>query len=255
MSQVTLQDLYTLITNGNNDLKSEIKDLRNKISSEVDTLKNQIKFLEVENVQVKSKVLGLERKIKKYNFIVYGIEESERDNYCEKIIDVMISILGIDCSKSDFRDLYRIGKPQEKKQRPIVCEVVNYSLKQTVLVNAKKHFSELKKLKIFFGQDYPEQEYKERKFMNEKRKEALANNLTAVFKNNNLIVNGKSFTYEELKQEENVDMNNPVDISLMHSSNTQQDTTSWNKRKQEEEAEKEDPGKFPKKSTRSQLKK
>ncbi|CAG9814658.1 unnamed protein product [Phaedon cochleariae] len=246
--------LSTLIRNGNQEIKNEIKQLRSEFSHEVENINEKINSLQLESDKLKSKVCNLEKKSKKYNLVVYGIKETE-PNPIKQVLEIINNTIEVNCDIKDLRDTYRVGRLKEGSIRPIICEVVNYQLKQEILIQSKTHWSVLKQRQIYFSHDYPEDEYKKRKFMNERRKEALARNTPAFFRKNVLVINGKDYTYEDFKlnPQENLTEQGQNTGSITPGVTAAAENKFNFKRKQEEEARNEDL-KILKKTTRSQKK-
>lgn len=194
---ITLNDLYQLIQEGNKELKREIKEFRSDVNRELEHLKISNIKLEKENEELKHRLLHLERKARKYNLIIYGIEGNEketRDNVLK-----LLHKLQIKCTLNDFREVHRIGKEIEGKNRPVAIEVVNYQLKLDILTNAKKNSYELKGKNIFFSHDYCPEDYQKRKFLGEQLKAAKEKHYLAFIKGDILSVNGEEYSYEMLK--------------------------------------------------------
>ncbi|CAH1994233.1 unnamed protein product [Acanthoscelides obtectus] len=72
---VTLEDIYKLIKEGNQELKGQINSLSetvNEAKKEINNINNKYRDIEKENSLLKSKILNLENKLKKYNIVIYG---------------------------------------------------------------------------------------------------------------------------------------------------------------------------------------
>lgn len=202
----TIEDLFNLIENGQKELKQEIRDLRSDINKELESLKLSNIKLEKENDVLKNKLLLLERKTRKYNLVIYGLEESERE-VKEDVLEVLSNIIQIQCTPSNFRDIYRIGKKVEGQIRPIVIEVLNYQLKLDILINARAKSNELKRCKIFISQDYCPEDYQKRKFLAKHLKAAKEKQYKAFIKGDTLVVNGEQYSYETLKNKTATEQN------------------------------------------------
>ncbi|CAH1998892.1 unnamed protein product [Acanthoscelides obtectus] len=78
---VTLEDIYKLIKEGNQELKGQINSLSETVSEakrEINNINNKYRDIEKENSLLKSKILNLENKLKKYNIVIYGVKESDK---------------------------------------------------------------------------------------------------------------------------------------------------------------------------------
>lgn len=199
---ITLDDLYKLIKEGNNNLKTEINDLKHEIKNELKILKFENQELKKENSLLKNKLEQIEKKQKKYNLCLYGLKCEEAKTK-ENLIQILEEDLKINCNIRDFRDVYRIGKTTNKP-RPVLMEVSNYYLKQDILTKAASYSETLKKKQIYFTPDYTTEEYTKRKTLNKFLKEAKEKNYKAKIVKNKLVVNGKEFSYEELCNHSNI---------------------------------------------------
>lgn len=100
--------------------------------SEVKTNTEKIKHLE-------QKIDQLEQFTKLSNLVIYGIPESEAENFElieEKLISLFKNKLDVIVSSSDIQQSYRIGKYQQAKVRPILVRFLSYKTK--VIIHRKK---------------------------------------------------------------------------------------------------------------------
>lgn len=188
--------IYKLIKETKAEIKEEIRELRNEVRREIDSLKERNNKLEIENSEIKNKLVALERKIKKYNLVIYGLEDREKQTL-ENVIKLFQEKLNVKCRKEEIRDVYKIGK-EENKPRPIIVEFVTNYLKIEILKNTKK----LKGSGIFICQDYTSEDYQKIKYLNGHLKAARQKNYDAKIRNYTLIVNGEKYSYDDLKAKE-----------------------------------------------------
>lgn len=199
--EVTIKDLYKLIketTKQNidvqNQIKEEIKTLKDDIFTKLNNLEKENEELKVENNKLKTNLLASERKQKKYNIVIYGIQNKENDLLISTL-NTFNNILKVTCTENDIRDIYMIGSSGQEKSRPVVVEFVNYRLKTNILKNA----GELKNTGIVITQDYTTHDYQDRKFLAKQLKIARQEFPSAKIKKNILIVNDDKYTLDELK--------------------------------------------------------
>lgn len=216
--EISNNDLYNLLIetqkqNANlyselfQEIKEDIKSLKEEISKEVSQLKTENKNLKEENKQLRDRLATTERKLKKYNLIVYGVPGEENETF-DKVVDIINTKINVTCSNHNIKDIYRIGQPSIDKPRPVVVELISYRLKTDILANAKK----LKGSGIFISHDLTPEDYEKRKLLNKQLKLAREKQLNAKIKKNTLIVNGEVFTYEELKKKNEDDENSTIEI-------------------------------------------
>ncbi|KAG5894457.1 hypothetical protein JTB14_014904 [Gonioctena quinquepunctata] len=149
---VTLESLHKLIERGNAEIKDEINGLRNSLQEEITTVTSKIALLENENPLLKKRVLDLERWGKKYNLVVYGVEETS-ENPSEELLKIVKDVLKIDSSIHNYRDIFRMRKPSTEKTRPIVSEVLCYDSKSQILNAAHLLRKDLRKLGVIFSEE------------------------------------------------------------------------------------------------------
>ncbi|KAJ8935704.1 hypothetical protein NQ314_012681 [Rhamnusium bicolor] len=98
--------------------------------------KTQNKELIEENQKLAARVQSLEKKSKKYNIIIYGLQGIENETH-KDVLSLINNKLKIACTEKDIRDAYRIGKKDKEAIRPLVVELLSYNLKSQILCNAK----------------------------------------------------------------------------------------------------------------------
>ncbi|CAG9820016.1 unnamed protein product [Phaedon cochleariae] len=205
---ISNKDLFNLIKtviSSNNEIKKQNDEIKNEIHNIRADLNDEIEELKKENVVLKESVKVLEerllvneRKHKKFNLIIYGMKEEEdelRDIEC--FLDIINNKCKVECKFHDLRDWYRIGsKNQEsEKPRPIVVELLYYKQKESILEKA----SNLKGSGIYISKDFIKEDYISRKILYSNLKIARTNDPEAKITKNKLIVNGTSYTAEELE--------------------------------------------------------
>ncbi|CAG9820033.1 unnamed protein product [Phaedon cochleariae] len=181
----------------NQDTHREIEKINEKLSTLTEEFtkereKNQ--ELEQENEKLQRRIHDLERKAKKFNIIIYGIGGSEEETY-NTTIELLKTKLQIDCEERDIKDIYRIGKSENTKPRPVVAELATFKIKSEILKEAKE---KLRGTPVFIAQDFTKEEYEERKILYEGLKKARSKGLKAFLKRKILIVEGENYTHENL---------------------------------------------------------
>lgn len=142
---ITNEDIFKLLRNIQEEnlqlkqtLLEEIKSLKDESSNKVQVLENKYIDLKADNEYLKKKLIVIERRLKKYNLVFYGIRENDNKTLISDVLKIINEKLNIKCASQDLRDIYRIGKNLNDKPRPVIIEVVNYKLKIYVLINSKK---------------------------------------------------------------------------------------------------------------------
>lgn len=200
--EITVKDLYKLIKDSTeqnikiqSQIKQEIKNLKEDIFSKLNNLEKVNRELKEENKKLKTSLLSIERKQKKFNIVIYGLPDEEKD-ILSSAINIFKNNLKINCVENDIRDIYKIGAKSQDRPRPTVVEFVSCRLKTNIINKT----GELKNSGIFITHDYTAQDYQDKKFLMRQLKIAKEEYPEAKIKKNILIVNEEKFTLDELKQ-------------------------------------------------------
>lgn len=202
--QASTTDVYNLLqafiqqsTKGTEEIKAEIKSIKSDISKQIETLQEENTQLKKENLTLKNRLLETERKLKKYNLVFYGIPEKEPDAHrdFETILDLLNKKLGINCRFEDIRDIFRIGKVEEGRHRPVLIECLTYPLKAAILEKKKA----LKGTGVFVAKDFIPEDYTEQKILRFHLNTARRNNKNAKIVGNRLIIEEEEYTANQLE--------------------------------------------------------
>ena len=94
-NKITLEDIYKLVNsvNGNlsskiDNIKANLQELNNKVNSQIAAAEHKIEALQAENYELKRKLIGVVKIVKKKNLIIFGIEETPEENPVESIIQL-----------------------------------------------------------------------------------------------------------------------------------------------------------------------
>ena len=231
---VSNQQIKEQITQSKDDIKGEISIVKEDLSRELHQIRHENEALKKETKTLNEKILKLEKTTKKYNLLVYNLEEQEdKTADLQGLIKILKEEAQVSCLSKDFRNFYRLGKTENSKVRPILIELVSYFLKEEILNNASK----LKNRKVYISVDYTQKEYSNRKLLRKYLQIERNNNKTAEIKSYNLIVDGIRFTLDDLQKreaEEAIESGNTEKEKHQNRSNN----ITQNKRKPEESPEK-----------------
>lgn len=201
-NNVTNQDIYDLIQqviNQNNDLKTEIANLKENLNSKneiIDKLGEKVVALEETNKLLKERVYITEKKLKRNNIIIFGLQENENVPLLDIIKNFFEEKLNVQLLNADIDDVYRIGrKLANSSQRPIVVRLASNLKKRGIFNNIRL----LKDTGISVADDLTEREREERKLLNQHCRIAKSKGYSAKQRGNKLIINGKWYTYEDLR--------------------------------------------------------
>lgn len=199
---ISNEDIYKLlqtVSSQNQEIKEEILNINSKITNitaEVERINKKYFEIEEENIKLRNKVQELQKKSKKYNIVIYGLDEEEAETP-NSVISLFEQLEVPLLDKNEIRDAYRIGKKNDGKARPTIVELQTFMLKIKLLNKAKEN-QNLRKAGIYITNDYTQEEYSKRKFLYSHLKEARNKGLSAKIKNDNLIVSGDVYKYEDL---------------------------------------------------------
>lgn len=211
MADEEIRQLLKSLITSNEEVKAEIRESREALSRDINNLqeelRGEIKQLKQENESLKEEVRALKTKLrkgdreaKKFKLLVHGIEEKGTESDITTCLELFNQKLNIDCRFEDLRNLYRIGKLTSDKKRPISIETSSYFLRGDILKNTNK----LKGSTIYITPEYSQEDYEDRKVLRTYLKEARQNKQEAIIKENKLIIEGTTYTLEELKQKVNI---------------------------------------------------
>lgn len=180
--------------------KIQTQELKDYINSEIEELRNIIKKeqkerneLEIKYENLQNKYMLLEKKLRKNNIVIFGIENAN-ENLLDSTINKLNEHLNLNIQPGDINNIFTIGKKQEK---PIIVQFVSYLTKLDVLRNCKK----LKGTKITISEELSVEEREKNKILRKHLIEARSKNLNAYIKNFKLYVSGEEYTPEQLLTE------------------------------------------------------
>lgn len=198
---ITNNDLFSLlktIQNQINDVKQDINKINTKFDEQrivIQELTEKVNYLETENQELKRKLNTCENEARSNNLVIFGLQEQTDHSLIEIASDFTLTHLEVTITCQDINNIYRIGKnPQNGKPRPLMLQLISNIKKQEIFKNVKK----LKNSGITIANDLSETQRNKQKVLYQHLKEAKSKQYSAKIYKNTLIVNGESFTYEEL---------------------------------------------------------
>ncbi|CAB3219823.1 unnamed protein product [Arctia plantaginis] len=175
-----------------NNLLQKLEEKLQPIIEENKNLKVKIEVLE-------NKLNKLENEKKKNNVLLFRLQETEKSSLdlLKTVKEIMKNDLNLIVNDSDIQSIYRIGKKNKEKTRPLLISFTNYWKKIEILKNKKR----LKD--VYIVEDYPKAVLEKRKLLQEQLKEERANGKFAYIKYDRLIVKeGNATNIEKRKREE-----------------------------------------------------
>lgn len=173
------------------DIKSELKKVNDNILMKIEEQNKKISELEKKCNKLEQNFLPVERRLRKNNIIIFGLEVKDETELLGLIITFFKDALGVDVDESDLNNLYTI---KSEKGTPVKVEFVSFLKKSSILKNLPK----LKGTRTFIAQDLCIEDRKDLKILKHHLKEARAKNIFARIKGNKLLVNDEFYTPEQL---------------------------------------------------------
>nr|CAI5823642.1 unnamed protein product [Callosobruchus analis]CAI5854146.1 unnamed protein product [Callosobruchus analis] len=199
-----LSKLVQLIKKESEDIKTEIRQEIQEIRKENTRILGLIKQQDDKIEYLEQKNLQLERAVRKNNVLVFGLDvDAKTTNLVNVVIQKLNNLLETNLSVEDVNNIYVI---KSEKNCPVKIELVSYLKKQQVFHNIHK----LKKSGVFIVHDLCPKDQEINKILQKHRKAAKAKNYTAKIIGNKLIINGDTYSVDELENEDYVmGSNNP----------------------------------------------
>ncbi|KAG5891189.1 hypothetical protein JTB14_004490 [Gonioctena quinquepunctata] len=186
---ISNNQLYELISKS---LKEEVQTLHDSLNSVSQKLKEKltrrneiVDILEKENAVLRSENKYVEKKLKRNNILIHGLEIGD-DNTISNTVDQLQILLDveIDCERH-VNNIYEVGNP-DKENRPIVVEFITTIKKLKVLKNSFK----LENKNIYINNDLTKEDRTIEATLRKYMKKYKEKNVEAEIKNNTPIVNG-----------------------------------------------------------------
>lgn len=155
-------------------------------------LNEKLKTITEENAQLKNKICELELKLKfvdrdkrKNNLVFFGIEEGKAKTETELVdyIKDIIIEMGVHFEAFEINNIYRIGKKELNKNRPVVVSLTTTWKKHMILRN-RSNLQEGVNIK----EDYPKEIIEKRKHLQLKVEEEKKKGNMAFIKYDKLII-------------------------------------------------------------------
>ncbi|KAG5861476.1 hypothetical protein JTB14_016707 [Gonioctena quinquepunctata] len=168
--------------------------LKEEIKINLQEIHDKIEVNKIEITNLISRLIDLERAIRKNNLIVFGLDV-EKQNLLEVTLSKFNSALEENIVQNEIEDIYTIG--DRNNQKPIVIiKFISYLRKNYLFANEKN----FKVTGIAITNDLCFGDRKDKEYLKKHWNEAREQHLEATIKRNKLILNGEKFTVEKLKE-------------------------------------------------------
>ncbi|CAG9822052.1 unnamed protein product [Phaedon cochleariae] len=190
MTNVTLDDIKTLLKEQTVELKNEIKTNVKHIHQNIE---QTIKKLEI----VEKQCIFLERKIRRNDIIIFGLDLQDT-NLPKATLLKLNELLGLKLKLNDINNVYKLHK---KPNSPIKVEFISF-LKKLEIYQNKEKLRNFKELKISISNDLCHRDQEDQKILRQHLEQAREENKTARIRGNKIEIEGNWFTVEDLKENE-----------------------------------------------------
>lgn len=193
-------------------------------------LDEKFKEIAVENAQLKNKISELELKLKfvdkdkrKNNLVFYGIEEGKATTETELVdcIKDIIIEMGVHFEVFEINNIYRIGKKEPAKNRPVLVSLTTTWKKHMILRN-RSNLQEGVKIK----EDYPKEILEKRRQLQLQVEEEKKKGNIAFIKYDKLIVKKIQENNREKRKRETSGSPKTPSHKKANASNTQSTLTT-----------------------------
>lgn len=178
------------IMNLKSEMKQDMKQMRESVEGKIDGVKKEVQKMETRLENQDTRIILMEKEVRKRNIIIYGIEEKMEENWKtlkEIIIAFLKNTMEVETKLEEIDEFYRMGKKVPNKNRPIMLKFITYWKKQEIIRSTGK----LKGTKIFLDQDLTAKEVEEKKKLIPTMVHFRKNGHHAVMRGSHLYVNGK----------------------------------------------------------------
>lgn len=195
-------------------------------------LDEKLKAITEENVQLKNKISELELKLKfidkdkrKNNLVFFGIEEGKATTEMELVnyIKDIIIEMGVHFEVFEINNIYRIGKKELDKNRPVVVSLTTTWKKHMILRN-RSNLQEGVNIK----EDYPKEIIEKRKQLQLQVEEEKKKGNIAFIKYDKLIIKKTNDSNREKRKRETSGSPKTPSQKKVNASNTQSTLTTLN---------------------------
>lgn len=175
-----------------NEFTQQLGNLKQEIHTVIQSYEVNITKLEEKNNQLERQIVQLQRKARKNNIVIFGINKTE-PNLLEHIIKIFNETLEVEIHNHEINDIYRTG-PTDKSTRPVIIELISYQKKLLILNNAKK----LKGKNLFISQDQCFEDRANNKILVKHLKEAKSSGIQAYIKGYKIVIGKEIYSAEDL---------------------------------------------------------
>ncbi|CAG9768965.1 unnamed protein product [Ceutorhynchus assimilis] len=198
---ISNDEIYALLKSvqeSNNGISQDIKQIKKDFQTykeEISKIKDTVKTLESAN-QIISEKINLHDIMRKKNIVLFGLPESSTLE--EDLKSFFLEKLSVKIENFDLDNFYRIGERSENKVRAVLVKFTREKTKQDVFKNVKK----LRGTAYSIANDLSQKQSQEQNILYNHYKSAKSKQYSAKIVKNTFIVNGTTYTVEDLREDE-----------------------------------------------------
>lgn len=188
------------------ELKREIQLEKETIIRRLSEQDNKIDLLTKKCKDLEAHCKSLEKRSRKNNILVFGLQIPDGGNLLNNTVIELNNLLEVQIKDSDINNIYLL---KSAKIAPIKIEFMSFLKKRLVLDNRRK----LKNTGIFLADDLSVEEREDKRYLSKHLKISRSKKYLARIKGRTLIVNGVSYTVEQLREiNENEESGGEIDF-------------------------------------------
>lgn len=188
-------------------IMEKLTNLDNKMDNLQQEVKKDMKTLQDENQKLKEtvqrqelKIEALEMETRKKNLIIFNVKEEPEENV-QILLQTVIGItenMEVQITRGDIDFIYRVGKQQTGKTRPIKVGLTSRIIRTEILKNVKK----LKGLDIGISEDFDKKTVDIRKKLKTHMQDARKKGYKAIIRHDKLWIGQEELTLKQLEEQE-----------------------------------------------------
>lgn len=210
---ITIEEVYTLLKSVSYQ-NTEIKNKLDSLEKEILDIRKENSELKGKNIELTTQVKSLERKDRENNLVFYNVKYSNEKELHDIIIHFLREKLNITLPLNEIVRVYRLGKFNNREiSPPVLLKLTTYLRKREILINTGK----LKGTGVSISEDLSEEERNRRKLIYSCYKAAKLRNCSAKLYKDKVIVDGKTFKYEDLVSQKALPLEEKSGISRQKS--------------------------------------
>lgn len=205
---ISNSDIFKLlqsVADSNKEIKEDIKTIKEELSSQnqnIIELNKKVESLEIENKELHKSLEAAKNIIKKNNIVIFGIPDEQDTNIRGELHKLFKEQLEVEVFEEDIDNLYRVGAVRTDKPRPVILEFVRNTVKQQIFSNVRK----LKGSGISISNDLTPEKRNQQRVLLKHLKAARLKNYNAKILKDKLIVDGITYSYEDLVETDKLDI-------------------------------------------------